>query len=178
MPLQPGPTQTWKQPRPHTDTINTSEAPDDLFCRARTALRKAWTESGRQLDQLGDWQDATAHDGTPLVSARILTDKPADTLQDFAARRTPILADYLRPGMGDALPAMDFSQPGRAALVWRTSGVWVELWHDDPPVPSTGRVRPSPALLAQRPAPVRTVPSARLPYQRLRDVLNRTQETR
>ncbi|TXS50125.1 hypothetical protein [Streptomyces sp. t39] len=144
----------------------------------QASVEDNWRQSGRHPQQLTDWQHTTTHDGAPLISARIRVDKPGDVLREFAARRTPILADYLQHSTGDTLPAMDYSLPGRAALVWRTGGVWVELWHPDPPSPSGGRVRPTPALLAQRPRPVRTAPSDRLPYQRLRDAFKRKENTR
>lgn len=34
-------------------------------------------------------------------------------------------------------PQLDVSVPGRTSLVWRSGGVWVELWHPDTATPQS-----------------------------------------
>ena len=73
---------------------------------------------------------------------------------------------------GDQRPGFDYTVPGRVICVWRSEGVWVQIWHPDtdPTDPDPG---PRPTPLPR--AGVRRLlkrPSARLPYTR-----NRRKET-
>ncbi|MET9055260.1 hypothetical protein ABZW50_29345 [Streptomyces bacillaris] len=141
---------------------------------ADTALAKArlirdWADSGagRHAD-LTDWVQSTALDGLPMMSARPDRLPPAGTLAVFAARQEVEVAR--RSGVGDVLPALDYSVPGRTGCVWREGGVWVEVWH--PNTPETAAPRPGPPVAvvvpprpvpAPPPRPPAVTPSAPLP---------------
>jgi hypothetical protein len=57
-------------------------------------------------------------------------------------------------------------RPGRVVCVWRTGGVWVELWHHDRPT----AVVPTPAVMPQ------SRPSGRLSFPNLRRLTALTKE--
>lgn len=126
----------------------------------REATVKRWreTEAGRR-EQLVDWQETRTQDGTLMLSARVDGPDPGGALHQFADRS-------LLPG--DQLPALDVMVPGREACVWRTDGVWVELWRPDTasavpePVPA-----PQPVQAAPKPSP-RSLLGGRLPFARTR----------
>lgn len=134
-------------------------------------VQTAWQQSGRNPKSLTGWNSIRRDDGTLLLTAQVAGGADAETLRAFAARQGPILADYIRPGTGDTVPVLDYPAPGRTALSWRTGGVWVELWHDEP---ARLAPRPTPALHAAQTA--RTAPSARLPFTPLRNALTNTKE--
>jgi hypothetical protein len=141
---------------------------------AQQAVQTAWQQSGRNLQSLTNWTSTRHDDGTLLLTAQVTGSADAKTLQAFAARHSPLLADYIRPGSGDTVPSLDYPQPGRTALSWRTGGVWVELWHQEPAMPVE---RPTPATVAVHAARRTPVPSARLPFGRLRNAFtNATKE--
>lgn len=110
--------------------------------------------------RLSPWKTRTAADGQLLVSFEVVGPDAAPALAAFAG-----MAEYLRALQSDDLrPVFDYDTPDRVACVWRTAGVWVELWHPDTPpaapaapVPSQQTVRP-PSLLSRA--------STRLPYTR------------
>jgi hypothetical protein len=146
-----------------------------LTSTARQAVETAWQQSGRALKSLAGWTSTRRADGTLLLTAQVTGSADAGALQAFASQRSPLLADYIKPGSGDTLPALDYPQPGRTALSWRTGGVWVELWHDETPAEPVP-VRATPATVAAHAARRTPVPSARLPFGRLRNTLTTTKE--
>lgn len=122
---------------------------------ADTALAKArlirdWADSGagRHAD-LTDWVQSTTPDGHQMVSARLSAPLCAEMWSTFAARQEVTVA--LRSGVGDVLPALDYSVPGRTGCVWREGGVWVEVWH--PNTPEASAPRPGPPVGAPVSAP-------------------------
>ena len=136
------------------------------------ALLKRWqdTETGRQ-ETLVDWQATHAADGTLMLSARIDGPNPGRALHQFADRQSQFLAN--RPEPGDRLPVLDVSAEGREACVWRTQGVWVEIWCPDTATTvqdAPGSV-PAPASPVPGPSP-RGLLGGRLPFAR-----NRRKET-
>jgi hypothetical protein len=146
-----------------------------LTLTAQQAVQTAWQQSGRNLKSLTGWSSTRRNDGTLLLTAQVTGYPDAETLRTSAAQRSPLLADYIRPGSGDTLPTLDYPQPGRTALSWRTGGVWVELWHQEPAVPVE---RPTPATVAVHAARRTPVPSARLPFGRLRNAFNTVKENK
>jgi len=145
-----------------------------LTLTAQQAVQTAWQQSGRALKSLTDWTSSRRDDGTLLLTAQVTGTADAEALRAFASQRSPILADYIKPGSGDTVPSLDYPQPGRTALSWRTGGVWVELWHDEP-ADESSPVRPTPATVAAHHART-AVPSARLPFGRLRNALTTVKE--
>ena len=137
---------------------------DPAALTAQQTVQTAWQQAGRNPKSLTGWTSTRRDDGTLLLTAHVTGIADPEVLCLFAAHRSPLLADYIKPGTGDTLPALDYPAPGRTALSWRTGSVWVELWHQDTP---TAPERPTPALMPQH-APPRGVPSARLPFTRLR----------
>jgi len=139
----------------------------------REATLKRWreTETGRR-EQLVDWQATRTVDGSLMLSARIVGPNPERALHQFADRQAQYLAN--RPLLpGDYLPALDVTVPGREACVWRTDGVWVEIWHPDTTTTAQGAPQPvpAPALAVPKPSP-RGLLGGRLPFAR-----NRRKET-
>lgn len=114
-----------------------------------------------------DWTTSRLEDGTPTLSARIRGRHEATVLTVFANSATVYFEG--RPHTpGDQLPALDVTVPGREVCVWRTGGVWVELWHPTIPAPAApaaqGPVVPpsTPALRLSG----RGLLGGRLPYTR------------
>ncbi|MEU6925519.1 hypothetical protein [Streptomyces sp. NPDC046631] len=100
-----------------------------------------------------DWRVGTAEDGAPRLTVQVIGEGAQEALHHFASAYPLALG-----GSGDLRPVVEY-RPGRVVCVWRSNGVWVELWHHDTPaVPA-----PSPALMPRR---RRTFPSARLPFPR------------
>jgi hypothetical protein len=99
------------------------------------------------------WREGTLPDGTPHLSARMTGDSALEALHRFASDSMFFL------GSGDTRPAFDYSVPGRTACVWRSRGVWVELWVPDVPSVSVAPVRPVRRRLLTR-------PGGRLPFTR------------
>lgn len=147
---------------------------DPAALAAQRTVQTAWQQSGRNPNSLTGWTSIRLDDGTLLLTAEVTGSADAKTLTAFAARHSPLLADYIRPGSGDTVPSLDYPQPGRTALSWRTGGVWVELWHQEPAVPVA---RPTPATVAAHAARRTPVPSARLPFGRLRNALTKEKKT-
>ncbi|WP_331763168.1 hypothetical protein OG571_47465 (plasmid) [Streptomyces sp. NBC_01369] len=100
-----------------------------------------------------DWRTGTAEDGAPRLTVQVIGEHAQEALHHFASAYPLALANS-----GDLRPVFEY-RPGRVVCVWRTNGVWVEMWHHDlPAVPA-----PSPALMPQRRLPS---PSGRLPLSR------------
>jgi hypothetical protein len=138
------------------------------------AASRAWslfTQDRQTTETVENWETSTTPDGSPCLSGQVVGANPAHALRLFTA-------DYPIPlgQPGDLRPTVDY-RDGRVVTVWRSAGVWVELWHTEVPIP-----RPGPPVAAQRPArpvpapPRRTAvtvssPSGRLPLgQRLTNI--------
>ncbi|MEV6165753.1 hypothetical protein AB0L71_28335 [Streptomyces sp. NPDC052052] len=100
-----------------------------------------------------DWRVGTAEDGAPRLTVQVIGEHAQEALHHFASGYPLALGSA-----GDLRPVCEF-RPGRVVCVWRSNGVWVEMWHHDlPPVTA-----PSPAVMPKR----RFIsPSARLPFPR------------
>lgn len=127
---------------------------------ARESAESYWKvfmkgQSGIPDAGAGPWQKGTLPDGTPFLSAEMTGGSALEALHRFAADTMFFL------GHGDTRPAFDYSVPGRTACVWRSHGVWVELW-----VPDTPSVPVAPAQRARRRILSRS--GARLPFTRNR----------
>lgn len=135
----------------------------------KNAASRAWslfTQDRKTAETVENWETGTTPDGAPCLSGQVVGDNPALALRLFTS-------DYPIPlgQPGDQRPTVDY-RDGRVVTVWRSAGVWVELWHPETPIP-----RPGPPAVAQRPArpipapPRRTTPSGRLPLgQRLTNI--------
>jgi len=122
---------------------------DDIVTSARGHARAAWalfTNERNLHARLTDWQTSNTPDGTQQVSARVHGPGAEHALRRFTAEHYIVLGCP-----GDLRQAFDYTQAGRTVCVWRTGGVWVELWHSDqteqatptPPVRHTHTVRPA-----------------------------------
>ncbi|MFF7527302.1 hypothetical protein [Streptomyces pseudovenezuelae] len=136
-----------------TDTAN-------AIAEARKWAESTWAtflkgQSGIPDAGAGPWQEGTLPDGTPHLSAEMTGSSALEALHRFAADTMFFLGD------GDTRPAFDYSVPGRTACVWRSRGVWVELW-----VPDTPNTPVAPAQAVRRRLLAR--PGARLPFTRNR----------
>lgn len=89
------------------------------------------------------WTASRTSDGQLMVSAEVRGRDAAAALRSFARRQTVVLEARPDRLLEDLLPALDVSEEGRTACVWRTRGVWVRLWHTDP---DPGPVLVSPAV--------------------------------
>lgn len=129
---------------------------------------RAWllfTQERTVKAALSDWTASRGPDGSPVITTRIVGPDAGRWLRLFASDYLLVLGCP-----GDQRPGFDYSVPGRVTCVWRSEGVWVEIWHPDtdPPTPGPHPERP--------PTGVRRLlkrPSARLPFTR-----NRHKETR
>ncbi|WP_435606614.1 hypothetical protein [Streptomyces ardesiacus] len=136
--------------------------PDILIAKYETI--RCWTDlEASRHEKLHAWNASRLDDGTLFLSARITGPNPGRALQRFADRHAGYLSR--RPQTpGDQLPALDVSVEGREACVWRTGGVWVELWHPIPAPAAGDRPEPRPAGTSRPPR--RGLPGARLPFGR------------
>lgn len=124
---------------------------------ARQHAEAAWTTftSGRNLTApLAAWHTANAPDGSPTVTVEITGRGAGHALRRFTADHYMVLGQA-----GDVRPQFDVSVPGRTSLVWRSGGVWVELWHPD----SAVDVREVPEPVVSAPAAPVTVQAAPTP---------------
>lgn len=139
--------------------------PDLLIAKLETIRRWKDTEAGRR-ESLGSWTAHRLEDGALFLSGRVDGPHSGRALHRFADHQAGYLAN--RPQTpGDQLPTLDVSVPGRVAVVWRTGGVWVELWHPDPQPTPTAPVAPvEPARPVVRPRPTPALLGARLPFTR------------
>ncbi|WP_329474183.1 hypothetical protein OIE75_41080 (plasmid) [Streptomyces sp. NBC_01723] len=132
--------------------------------QARMQAEHVWNTvtSIRKLSaRLGAWTTGRSPDGRHRLTAQVTGPDAARAVTLFASADELVLKYP-----GDLLPQFDVAVPGRTGLVWRSLGVWVELWHPDTP---TSLPTPRPT------APARTVvgeklgrASARLPFGRRR----------
>ncbi|MFD1309113.1 hypothetical protein [Streptomyces kaempferi] len=108
--------------------------------------------------RIPDWREAKASDGTPRLVAEVVGPGAAHTLHLFASQWMVSVT-----GAGAQRPGFDYSVPGRVACVWRTCGVWVELWHPEP-----ATAPPAPVVAPPRTSLRSTLtrPSGRLPFTR------------
>ncbi|WP_093803955.1 hypothetical protein [Streptomyces sp. Wb2n-11] len=141
--------------------------------QARDDVTLQWTRrmtnKGRMPAPL-DWDTSTAADGSPLVSARIDSPFANSSLLIFVQVGTLVL-DESGPCQQ---PQFDYSIPGRTACLWRTGGVWVELWHPESALAVPAQPA-APALASVRkPRLPRFSPSARLPLRRKQRAAART----
>jgi hypothetical protein len=122
---------------------------------------KAWylfTNHRNFRARVPDWRETKAPDGSPRLVAEVVGPGAAHALRLFASEYPLVLG-----GVGDQRPGFDYSVPGRVTCVWRSNGVWVELWHPEPVSPA-----PEPAVAPSRPS-LRSAfarPSGRLPFTR------------
>lgn len=146
--------------------------------KARTDLETGWTrfmEDRNLKATVPGWETLTAVDGSPLLSGRVAGPGAGYALQRFVATGPIGL-----PRAGDTRPVVDYSVPGRTAYVWRSYGVWVELWVPDsaeaaqtpvqPALAQSGRVL-DPIPVAARRAFLRG-PGGRLAFTRKRRTTN------
>lgn len=151
--------------------------------KAKYDLLKRWrdTEAGRK-ETLSSWKVTRLDDGALMVSARVRGPNPGQAFDQFVDRQAMYLANRMGSETTDRLPALDVTDPGRTAVVWRTDGVWVELWHpaeaagrpqprQAAPEPSTAvqgapTLRPSPSTIPAARRSLLTRASGRLPYTR------------
>ena len=113
------------------------------------------------------WRTGTAADGAPLLTAEVVGAQKVEALHRFASQYPLALR-----GEGDQRPAYEY-HPGRTVCVWRTSGVWVELWHPDPVTPPTEPVQAPAPRPVPKPGPVSS-PSGRLPLGTRLTTIRRT----
>ena len=134
-----------------TTAVDLSEA----ISRAK-ATWKAFSTEMRGDAVAPSWRTGTAADGAPLLTAEVVGAQKVEALHRFASQYPLILR-----GEGDLRPMYEY-RPGRTVCVWRMGGVWVELWHPDPPAPSTAPVAAPAPRVAPKPGPA-VSPSGRLP---------------
>ncbi|MFF1916160.1 hypothetical protein ACFVYE_32155 [Streptomyces sp. NPDC058239] len=104
-----------------------------------------------------DWRVGDAEDGAPLLTVQVIGEHAQEALHHFASAYPLVLGRS-----GDLRPVFEY-RPGRVVCVWRTNGVWIEMWHHDlPAVPA-----PTPALMPPR---RQSSPSGRLPLSRRRTI--------
>ncbi|MFC8339221.1 hypothetical protein ACFUJX_19730 [Streptomyces rubiginosohelvolus] len=162
--------------------MTTAETLTADIALAKARLIRDWHDSGAgRHAALTDWVQSTTPGGAPMVSARLDGPLCADMWAVFAARQEVTVAQ--RSGVGDVLPALDYSVPDRTGCVWREGGVWVEVWHPNTPeapaprpgspVAVTAPPRPVPA---PPPRPPAVTPSALLPRRTANRNRNTTEE--
>lgn len=125
---------------------------------AKEHAQVAWYEFTRYYGLkaiVPDWRVGTTPDGSPRLSVEVVGPYAQDALRMFAGGQ----AGLFLGSPGDLRPAFDYSTLGRVTCVWRTRGVWVELWHPE-----------AAAIPASVPAPAQrrrmSRPSGRLPFGR------------
>jgi hypothetical protein len=132
---------------------------------ARLHAEASWTTFIGQRNltaPLAAWRTEDALDGSPAVTVEITGRGAGHALRRFAVDYYMVLGQA-----GDVRPQFDVSVPGRTSLVWRSGGIWVELWHPDsaPDIPEAPEpVRPAPAPPAAVQAPSAPEPSGLLSF--------------
>jgi hypothetical protein len=134
--------------------------PDVILAKHETLHRWKDTETGRR-ETLEGWKARRLEDGALFLSVEVQGPNPDRALHRFADRQASYLANR-RHQPGDQIPQLDVTVPGRVAVVWRTGGVWVELWHPDTATAPVAPVEPRP--LARRATPA--LLGGRLPFTR------------
>jgi hypothetical protein len=122
---------------------------------------KAWylfTNHRNFKARVPDWRETKAPDGSARLVVEVVGPGAAHALRLFASEYPLVLG-----GVGDQRPGFDYSTPGRVTCVWRSNGVWVELWYPDAVTavlePARAPSRPPGRRLFAR-------PSGRLPFTR------------
>jgi hypothetical protein len=114
-----------------TPTTSTRALSPAAACDAADyACRRHAQFHGIQDAMTGPWTVTTAEDGTPMVAARVTGTEALILVRSFTADNMLILGQR-----GDVRPLLDVSEDGRTACVWRTGGVWVSLWAEEPATP-------------------------------------------
>ncbi len=135
--------------------------PAEALIEAKQRAVHAWYRFAHDRNlqaRVPDWRTSTAPDGTPKLSVEVVGPGAAHVLHLFASCYPLILGQP-----GDLQPTFTYDTPGRTSCVWRTGGVWVELWHPDT---ATGPHTPDgPVPAPQAPRTTRR-PSGRLPFVR------------
>ncbi|MFJ4887725.1 hypothetical protein [Streptomyces sp. NPDC088731] len=133
----------------------------DALVETKLSAVRSWYQAVRDRYPsalVPDWRVGTAEGGAPLLTAQVIGQGAQEALHHFASAYPLALG-----GSGDLRPVFEY-RPGRVVCVWRSNGVWVELWHHDLPAVTA----PSPALMLRRRLPP---PSGRLPLgQRLTNI--------
>ncbi|MGW2844400.1 hypothetical protein [Streptomyces sp. NPDC001274] len=75
-----------------------------------------------------DWRAGMAEDEAPRLTVRVIGERAQEALHHFASAYPLSLGNA-----GDLRPVFEY-RTGRVVCVWRTGGVWVEMWHHDTPV--------------------------------------------
>ncbi|MER6844788.1 hypothetical protein [Streptomyces platensis] len=101
---------------------------------------------------LSPWEDGTAADGSPLITARVIGAGAEQAMRDFANSSGEASG-------GDLRPQVDYSEPGVVACSWRRGGVWVRLWATD-----TALAAPAPTPLVMPAKATSAALSGRLPF--------------
>lgn len=139
-------------------TIPIDELPTTAHA-ARLEAEHLW--AGRT--QLSTWTAHRLEGGTVALSVEVHARYAPKVLSGFTANAYTYFEG--RRGLpGDQLPVLDVSMPDREACVWRTGGVWVELWHPTTVPAPADRPEPCPAGVVRPPR--RGLPGARLPFGR------------
>lgn len=137
--------------------MTTSTYPDTISVRYQTLGH--WLDLFRTAT-LSEFTTHLLPDGTVLISAEVTGPDPAHALQVFIDRHASYLANRLDRCPGDQLPVLDVSVEGQTGYLWRTCGVWVQLWHSDTVAdPSTATTTPGRDEMPAR-------ASTRLPFTR------------
>ena len=126
---------------------------------ARLETEHLWARRTR----LGAWQAHRLEGGTISLSVQVHDRHAWQKLTEFTASAC-VYFDGRPRTSGDQGPHLDVTVPGRVAVVWRTGGVWVELWHPDPATAPTEPVEPATPVVKARPTPA--LLGARLPFTR------------
>jgi hypothetical protein len=150
---------------------------------AREYAEQAWWLFLRETPGVPDasvdgWQKSITPAGDPILSGQVIGQSAVEALRRFTSDFYVVLKRS-----GDQRPAFDYSTPNRVTCVWRTHGVWIELWHPDTAVDTPKAAEPAhdaPAPVQATPAPKPAAPvrsfisraSDRLPFTR-----NRRKET-
>jgi hypothetical protein len=140
-----------------TDTTSTSLNGEQIAAKAHA--QQSWTTFMREKNLqpiVEGWQAGHTPDGQPTLSGQVVGPGAAYALHRFAAEYFLVLGQA-----GDVRPQFDVDVPDRVALVWRSGGVWVELWHPDAAdVPQSPTAAPGP-LTAALPAAAPSAPDGR-----------------
>lgn len=125
----------------------------DVFKNWRTATT-SWRAS------LAPWTTSRTSDGDLMVSAEVRGEDAPVALREFTHTHSMLLERRPDRHPEDLLPVLDVADPDRIACVWRTDGVWVQLWHPDI---RPARRRPSRTVRRRR---LLAAAGGRLPFTR------------